>query len=88
MTDPSWPQVVRVSPLLEWRFTDIWDYLLFYKVPYCKLYDLGYTSLGNASNTVKNPSLLCYDVKSGQNVYLPAYKMLNEAEERNGRDVH
>lgn len=78
---------MRVSPLLDWHFTDIWDYLLFYKIPYCELYDLGYTSLGNASNTVKNSSLLFYDVKLEKNVYLPAYKMLNEAEERTGRDI-
>ncbi|CAH1104340.1 unnamed protein product [Psylliodes chrysocephalus] len=87
MTDPNWPQIMRVSPLLDWHFSDIWDYLLFYKVPYCKLYDLGYTSLGSSSNTVRNPSLAYFDTNQGKNVYLPAYKLINESEERSGRNI-
>ncbi|CAG9824894.1 unnamed protein product [Phaedon cochleariae] len=87
MTDPDWPQVMRVNPILEWHYSDIWDYLLFYKVPYCKLYDMGFTSLGNATNTIRNPSLLYRDAKLMKDVYLPAYKMMNESEERSGRNV-
>lgn len=87
MTDRDWPQVMRISPLLDWHYSDIWDYLLYYKVPYCKLYDMGYTSLGNASNTVRNPSLLYNDIYLGTEVYLPAYKMLNENKERSGRNI-
>ncbi|KAJ8919830.1 hypothetical protein NQ315_006359 [Exocentrus adspersus] len=87
MTDRDWPQVMRVSPLLDWHYSDIWDYLLYYKVPYCKLYDMGFTSLGNASNTIRNPSLLYKDIYLGAEVYLPAYKMLNENKERSGRHI-
>ncbi|RZC39368.1 FAD synthase [Asbolus verrucosus] len=86
MTDPNWPQIMRVSPLLDWHYSDIWDYLLFYKVPYCKLYDMGYTSLGNTVNTTKNPSLIYHDQFDGKEMYLPAYKLLKETKERNGRD--
>ncbi|XP_060519458.1 uncharacterized protein LOC132697815 [Cylas formicarius] len=84
MTDHDWPQVMRCNPLLNWHYSDIWDYLLYYKVPYCKLYDHGYTSLGNATNTIPNPYLSVFegDTKS----YLPAYKMLNERHERDGRN--
>lgn len=86
MTDPSWPSVMRVNPLLDWHYSDIWNYLLFYKVPYCNLYDEGYTSLGSASSTIRNPSLIHYSAKLGKEIFLPAYKLLNEAEERSGRD--
>ncbi|CAH2010899.1 unnamed protein product [Acanthoscelides obtectus] len=86
LTDPDWPRIMRVSPLLDWHYSDIWDYLLFYKVPYCKLYDYGYTSLGDASSTNKNPALKCVNVKIGRCVYLPAYKLLNESKERIGRN--
>ncbi|XP_056641728.1 FAD synthase-like [Diorhabda sublineata] len=87
MTDPDWPQILRVSPLLDWHYSDIWDYILFYKIPYCKLYDLGYTSLGNSSNTIRNPLLSYFDDKLNKEVYLPAYKLTNETDERNGRNV-
>ncbi|XP_066256332.1 uncharacterized protein [Euwallacea similis] len=85
MTDSDWPQVMRCSPFLNWHYTDIWDYILYYNVPYCKLYDYGYTSLGNAVNTIRNPNLLFFDGE--KNVYLPAYKMLKEKNERSGRNV-
>lgn len=85
MTDESWPQVMRVSPLLDWHYWEIWDYLLSLSVPYCSLYDKGYTSLGSMDNTIRNPSLHFHDKLKNEELYLPAYKLLNEADERNGR---
>ncbi|CAG9761544.1 unnamed protein product [Ceutorhynchus assimilis] len=85
MTDPDWPEIMRCSPFLDWHYSDIWDYLLYYKVPYCQLYDLGFTSLGNATNTIRNPSLLVSQEE--QEIYLPAYKLLNEQQERSGRNI-
>lgn len=83
MTDSSWPQVMRISPLLDWHYSEIWDYLLYYQVPYCRLYDDGYTSLGSVDNTVKNPYLL-YSMDDSE-TYLPAYKLLDGNTERSGR---
>lgn len=85
MTDSDWPEIMRCSPFLDWHYSDIWDYLLYYKVPYCKLYDSGFTSLGNTTNTIRNPSLICAESEKG--AYLPAYKMLREKNERSGRNV-
>ncbi|KAK9882595.1 hypothetical protein WA026_022223 [Henosepilachna vigintioctopunctata] len=85
MTDPDYPEVMRVSPLLNWSYFQIWNYLLYYKISYCTLYDMGYTSLGNIDNTVRNPFLLYNDVMDGQDKYLPAYKLLKEDSERYGR---
>ncbi|KAJ8971276.1 hypothetical protein NQ317_001178 [Molorchus minor] len=87
MTDPDWPQIMRVNPVLDWHYSDIWDYLLYYKVPYCELYDMGFTSLGNILNTTRNPNLIYHDLRHGSDVYLPAYKMLDEDKERSGRDI-
>lgn len=86
MTDPDWPQVMRVSPLLDWHYSYIWDYLLYFRVPYCTLYDEGYTSLGNMKNTVRNTCLRAYDVFQEQEVYLPACKLMDAKKERNGRN--
>lgn len=86
MTDIHWPQIMRVSPILDWHYQDIWDYLLYYKVPYCELYDRGFTSLGNIVNTTKNPSLT-NSQHNEEDVYWPAYKLLVEAKERHGRST-
>lgn len=40
-TDPGWPAIVRVNPLLEWTCRDVWQYIHANRVPYCSLYKLG-----------------------------------------------
>lgn len=86
--DRGWPQFARLSPLLEWTYSDIWKYILELGVPVCPLYDYGYTSIGEPSNTIPNETLKksVDDVEAikGQ-YYLPAYLLDQESTERNSR---
>jgi 3'-phosphoadenosine 5'-phosphosulfate sulfotransferase (PAPS reductase)/FAD synthetase len=63
------PPFMRVNPIMSWSYGEVWRFLVDFKLPYCSLYDEGYTSLGNVDNTAKNPSLLQAD---GRFVYLLA----------------
>lgn len=81
-TDPGWPKLMRVSLILDWTYNQVWDFLLKHNVPYCSLYDKGYTSLGDKTKTFPNELL-----KNPNNPehYLPAYTLLDGSSERNGR---
>ncbi|XP_054164462.1 FAD synthase-like [Oppia nitens] len=84
MTDPDWPQFLRICPLLDWSYGQIWCFLRDNRVPYCSLYDCGYTSIGSTNNTTPNP-LLKFISHSGCTYYWPAFMLTNEDQERNGR---
>lgn len=80
-TDPGWPEFIRIHPMLNWEYDDIWNIIKTMKIPYCVLYDRGYTSIGGTSTTVPNPALL--DSSSGK--YRPAYELKDFELERAGR---
>ncbi|KAI3447554.1 hypothetical protein Pfo_004219 [Paulownia fortunei] len=84
-SSPGWPPFMRVNPILDWSYRDIWAFLLTCKVQYCSLYDQGYTSIGSIHDTVPN-ALLCHSkTNNSEEKYKPAYLLPDGRLERAGR---
>ena len=93
----SWmPPFMRVNPVITWNYGQVWNFLRYFNLPYCKLYDHGYTSLGKKTDTRPNPALLirattsmstCMADLEGEvdESYLPAYMLSDWTLERAGR---
>lgn len=80
-TDKDWPQFMRVNPVIDWHYTEIWTFIRHLQIPFCCLYDRGYSSLGGVSNTRPNPAL-----KIEGDGFRPAYELVRDEQERLGRD--
>ncbi|KAF4977925.1 hypothetical protein FZEAL_5630 [Fusarium zealandicum] len=83
-TDAGWPSFMRVHPVIDWHYAQIWAFIRHLGISYCPLYDQGYTSLGGKKDTHPNPHLK----KEGQNGegFRPAYELTQDDEERLGRE--
>lgn len=79
-SSPGWPQFMRVFPILTWDYTTIWQFLRLFGLPYCSLYDQGFTSLGEQHNSQPNPRLA---LAGGS--FRPAYELEDDSEERLSR---
>ncbi|HKY01664.1 MAG TPA: phosphoadenylyl-sulfate reductase [Burkholderiales bacterium] len=54
----------KFSPLADWSEEDVWAYIRAYEVPYNRLYDQGYRSIGCAPCT--RPTVAGEDVRAGR----------------------
>ncbi|KAI3555215.1 phosphoadenosine phosphosulfate reductase [Colletotrichum abscissum] len=83
-TDSGWPAFMRVHPVIDWHYGSLPTFIRHLEIPYCPLYDQGYTSLGGTQDTHPNPQLKT----EGQNGagFRPAYELTEDDEERLGRD--
>ncbi|KAB5577616.1 hypothetical protein GE09DRAFT_1086608, partial [Coniochaeta sp. 2T2.1] len=56
-TDKDWPQFMRVNPVIDWHYVEIWTFIRHLEIPFCSLYQQGFSSLGGMTNTRPNPAL-------------------------------
>jgi len=79
-SSPGWPEFIRIFPIINWDYHTVWLFLKSFGLPYCRLYDSGYTSLGEKHNTQLNPSLL-----TEEGTYKAACELVDESMERLSR---
>ncbi|GMI33392.1 hypothetical protein TeGR_g8460 [Tetraparma gracilis] len=77
------PPFMRVNPVLDWSYGHVWHFLRLFGLPYCSLYDGGFTSLGSVGDTDPTGALK----KPGGEAtgYWPAYMLADYSKERDGR---
>lgn len=76
----GWPPFLRVNPVLDWGYGDVWRFLRVGQLPYCSLYDRGYTSLGSPATTAPNAAL-----RRADGSFAPAHELSDGRLERQGR---
>eukprot|EP00929_Paragymnodinium_shiwhaense_P074712 TRINITY_DN38241_c0_g1_i1.p1 TRINITY_DN38241_c0_g1~~TRINITY_DN38241_c0_g1_i1.p1 ORF type:complete len:549 (+),score=96.68 TRINITY_DN38241_c0_g1_i1:107-1648(+) len=76
----GWPAFMRVNPIIDWSYAHVWTFLRAFSLPYCNLYDAGYSSLGSVKTTFRNPAL-----RKPDGSYAPAYMLKDASMERSGR---
>ncbi|KAF3441814.1 hypothetical protein FNV43_RR15729 [Rhamnella rubrinervis] len=81
----GWPPFMRVNPILDWSYRDVWAFILTCRVKYCSLYDQGYTSIGSIHDTVPNSLLYMNNSSSSKEIFRPAYLLSDGRLERAGR---
>ncbi|AEO69642.1 70f8aa20-9092-4f2a-bc31-79816f618393 [Thermothielavioides terrestris] len=82
-TDDGWPRFMRVHPVIDWHYVEIWAFIRHLQIPFCELYNRGFTSLGGVTDTRPNPALA---VGGDNSKFRPAYELKDDDEERLGRD--
>ena len=86
-TSLGWPPVMRVCPILDWAYGDVWAFLNGACLPVCALYAKGYTSLGGADDSVPNRELRVGISEGGVEVFRPAWELVDSSLERAGRNA-
>ncbi|EAW06777.1 FAD synthase [Aspergillus clavatus NRRL 1] len=94
-TDSGWPDFMRIHPVIDWHYAEIWAFIRHLGLRYCSLYDRGYTSLGGTTDTHPNPKLRVNSLAGSElaaapgtredHRYRPAYELTDDQEERLGR---
>ena len=87
------PPFMRVNPVLNWNYGLVWHFLRLFELPYCSLYDQGYTSLGTTKDTHPCPALAVNrgddntvgTIANNVPKFWPAYMLVDWDQERAGR---
>lgn len=78
-----------LNPIINWSDEDVWEFIRKYDVPYCKLYDEGFTRLGCIGcpmNRHREDAFRRYP--KYKQMYLKAFARMEKERERKGLKLY
>ena len=78
-----------LNPIIDWTTAEVWEFIHEYNVPYCKLYDEGFTRLGCVGcpiGTAKNRIAEFNRYPTYKKAYINAFNRMLKAREDAGMD--
>ena len=81
---------IMVNPIIDWTFSDIWQYIQLNNIPYNPLYDMGYDRVGCIGCPMASYKQKCKqfrDFPSYKTNYIKAFDRLLEKRRENGNPL-
>ena len=63
-----------LHPIIEWSTAEVWEYIHTYHVPYCSLYDEGYSRIGCICCPFSGPVKMLADARRWPDIYRYMWK--------------
>lgn len=83
-----WKKKNVIRPIIDWTDEEIWEYIHKYNLPYCELYDQGWTRLGCIGCPLtSNQKLELEKYPVFKNNYEIAFERMIEERKRRGKEV-
>lgn len=77
-----------VNPIIDWENEDVWEFIHAYHIPYCKLYDEGFTRLGCIGCPMNTHAKEEFDrYHKYRDAYLRAFGRMLEVREESGMET-
>lgn len=73
-----------VNPIIDWTDEDVWEFIKYREIPYCKLYDEGFKRIGCVGCPSSNASVGFERYPKIKKAYLTAFEKMLIERRRNG----
>lgn len=81
---------IMVNPIIDWTFSDVWQFINEYKIPYNPLYDMGYERVGCIGCPMASYKQKCkqfHDFPAYKRNYIAAFDRLLRKRRDNGNPL-
>ena len=76
-----------LNPIIDWTDKEVWDFIRLRNLPYCKLYDEGFTRLGCIGCPLSGPNGMKRDFERWpkyKDTYIRTFEKMNEVRKKEG----